>query len=118
MEKTFPDEWEEGYRIEIPRNDASLSLSSIVSLATDNAKTLALSKINAGIELLCMHTYLTAIGFSPKTIVKFTTSPAFTKFASLIGDNVFDGEDGHIQYETWKSFEAWCKSNNILGEYQ
>lgn len=45
------------------------SLSVMISLATDNAKELALSKINATPELMSMHIALLTLGVHPKTVL-------------------------------------------------
>lgn len=118
VKQLLGSEWEEGYRIEVPQNDAAISLSSIVSLATDNAKTQALGKINAGIELLCIHTYLTALGLSPQTVVDYTTSPIFEQLIKLLSNNIFIEQTGHIGKNTWKALYKWASENDWVFEFQ
>lgn len=69
-------------------DDASLLISSLVSLATDNAKELALAKMNASIDLACMHLFLVVMGYNPKEIISFTTSPAFNKVVDVLNNSV------------------------------
>lgn len=59
-----------------PEEDTSLMLSEILSAATDNAKELILSKINAGDNLAKCHLYLLTLGFDINDVVTFMTSPA------------------------------------------
>lgn len=72
-------------------DDASLLISSLVSLATDNAKELALAKMNASIDLACMHLFLVVMGYNPKEIISFTTSPAFNKVVDVLNNSVLAG---------------------------
>lgn len=58
-----------------PDNDVALNISSILSLATDNAKELMLAKINAGIDFASMHIYLAILGVDTETVAKFMTNP-------------------------------------------
>ena len=55
--------------------DAALDISSILSLATDNAKELMLAKINAGIDFAGMHIYLAILGIDTEVVAKYMTSP-------------------------------------------
>jgi len=66
-----------GKTLTMKNDNASLLISALVSLATDNAKELALAKMNASIDLACMHLFLVVMGYSPKEIIQYTTSPAF-----------------------------------------
>jgi hypothetical protein len=68
-----------------------LLISSLVSLATDNAKELALAKMNASIDLACMHLFLVVMGYNPKEIISFTTSPAFNKVVDVLNNSVLTG---------------------------
>lgn len=73
-------------------DDASLLISSLVSLATDNAKELALAKMNASIDLACMHLFLVVMGYNPKEIISFTTSPAFNRVVDVLNNSVLAGK--------------------------
>ena len=78
----------EGY-VTHSKNEADLLLSALVSLATDNAKELALAKLNAGLELASMHVYLTILGFSPKEIVGYMTGPIASAVSDRLKGNMF-----------------------------
>lgn len=72
--------------------DAALVISSILSLATDNAKELMLAKINAGIDFAGMHIYMIILGVDPVDVTKFMTSnEAWTIKESLTSD-IFSDE--------------------------
>jgi hypothetical protein len=58
---------------EITKN-VSLELSSLLSISVDNAKDLALAKINAGPRLMGMFAYGLSIGMSIKALVGLMTS--------------------------------------------
>lgn len=93
-------------------NTASLQQSSLISLATDNAKELALAKMNAGIKLASIHVYLTLLGVDPETIVQFTTSKPFNKFNEMIQSNRFvDGEEKRIDEQLFEEFLSWGNNN-------
>lgn len=73
-------------------DDASLLISSLISLATDNAKEMALGKMNASKDLARMHLYLVMLGYSAEEVVTITTSPMFNKLkqsldASFLSSN-------------------------------
>lgn len=78
-------------------DDASLLISSLVSLATDNAKELALAKMNASIDLACMHLFLVVMGYNAEDVVKFTTSQAFSKVASILSKSKFDSKSLNVR---------------------
>lgn len=93
-------------------DDASLLASSLVSLATDNAKELALAKLNAGLNLACMHVFLTIMGYSPDQIVDYTTSKLFQDLTKLIVPSQYDLEaDDTINNDVWKKLEKMAKNN-------
>lgn len=69
--------------------DVALTISSILSLATDNAKELVLAKINAGVEFAGMHIYMIMMGIDPENITKFMTSNVGLKAKNLIKSNIF-----------------------------
>ena len=98
-------------------NTASLQQSSLISLATDNAKELALAKMNAGIKLASIHVYLTLLGIDPETIVQFTTSKPFNKFNEMIQSNLFvDGEEKRIDINLFEKFLSWGKNNGYYDD--
>jgi hypothetical protein len=77
-------------------DDASLLISSLVSLATDNAKELALAKMNASIELASIHLFLVVMGYNPQEIIQFTTSPAFNKVVQLMNKSAIVGKTPNV----------------------
>lgn len=75
-------------KIRFANDDAGLLISSLISLATDNAKELALAKMNASIDLACMHLYLAALGCTASEIVEFATTPEFKELAKKVRKNI------------------------------
>jgi hypothetical protein len=67
-------------------------LSALLSLATDNAKELALSKLNAGTKTIGMYIYGISIGMDFKDIAKLLMSPTGNLITSLLDGNSFRGE--------------------------
>lgn len=86
-----------GPKLTFSNDDASLLISSLVSLATDNAKELALAKMNASIELACMHLFLVVMGYNAEDVVKFTTSTAFSKVAAILNRSKFDSQNINVR---------------------
>lgn len=75
-------------------SDPALTLSSLLSAATDNAKELILKSINAGVEFASMHIYLTILGFSKEAAVKFmTTNTGAKEVLSKMNRNVMADTD-------------------------
>ena len=70
--------------------DQSLVISALLSAATDNAKELILSKINAGPNLAGMYLHLIMLGFNFNDIARFMTSPTVQTVNDLMKVNVFD----------------------------
>lgn len=73
--------------------DAALILSALLSLATDNAKELALSKLNAA-NMLGMYIYGISIGMDFKDISKIIASKTGQVIDSLMKDDVIIGQRG------------------------
>ena len=72
--------------------DSAVNLSALLSLATDNAKELALAKMNAGTGMLGMYIYGMAIGVSFDDIFSILTSPVALEISKLIRGNSFTGD--------------------------
>lgn len=70
-------------------NDAALTLSALLSLATDNAKELKLAKLNAGTNMLGMYIYGISIGMDFKDISKLMMSPAGFIISGMMSGNSF-----------------------------
>ena len=111
-----PEAMQNGRNIMKTNDNASLVISALISLATDNAKELALAKMNATIDLASMHIFLAILGFSPKDIVEYTTSPLFKRMAEDIKKNIFLGQDGKIDKAFWDNLNNWAKKHNVSYE--
>ena len=75
--------------------DFALCLSALLSLATDNAKELALAKLNCGENTMGMWLFGTFLGMTPKEIFDIMTSPIARVIARQSTGNVFTGESGN-----------------------
>lgn len=69
--------------------DASIVMSALLSLSTDNAKELCLAKINAGTGMLGMYLYGAAIGMDFDIMNKIIASPLGFTVAKLLNSNEF-----------------------------
>lgn len=76
------------------QNDAALVLSAILSLATDNAKELALAKLNAGSDMVGLYLYGIMIGMDFRDISKILISKSAQVIASMQKGNIFNHEKG------------------------
>lgn len=85
--------------------DASLLLSSLTSLATDNAKELALAKMNASIDLACIHIFLVVMGYSPQEIIEFTTGKAFTSIVKELQKSALSSKKLNVKDAIAKSIK-------------
>jgi hypothetical protein len=70
-------------------DDASVIMSALLSLSTDNAKELCLAKINAGTSMIGMYLYGAAIGMDFKVMNKIIASPLGFTVAKLLNSNEF-----------------------------
>lgn len=97
-------------------NDAALTLSALLSLATDNAKELALSKLNASTKTIGMYIYGITIGMDFKDIAKILMSPTGSIVTSLLEGDVFTGKREVSQpVDIFKYFE-YCPKE-LLNKY-
>jgi hypothetical protein len=62
----------------------------LLSAATDNAKELILSKINANSSLANIYLHLLIMGYDIKNIVNFMVSPAISLVADILETNKFN----------------------------
>lgn len=83
--------------IRFANDDAGLLISSLISLATDNAKELALAKMNASLDLACMHLYLAVLGCNANEIVEFATTPEFKELTKLISKSVLSKDSSSVK---------------------
>lgn len=70
--------------------DQSLVISALLSAATDNAKELILSKINAGPALAGIYLHLIMLGFDFNDIADLMISPTVQTINDLAKTNIFD----------------------------
>lgn len=73
----------------LDENDPALSISALLSLATDNAKELMLAKINAGIDFASMHIYMLVLGMDEALIGEFMTSDDALKIKDALQEDFF-----------------------------
>lgn len=97
-------------------NDAALTLSALLSLATDNAKELALSKLNASTKTIGMYIYGITIGMDFKDVAKILMSPTGSIVTSLLEGDVFTGKREVSQpVDVFEYFEQCPKE--LLNKY-
>ncbi len=75
-------------------SDAANEASAFLSLSTDNAKELALAKLNAGIQTLGMYLYGLSLGVPVDTLFKIMTSPLAFRLVELAKGDIFSGNSG------------------------
>lgn len=74
--------------------DAALQLSALLSLATDNAKELQLSKLNAGTKTIGMYIYAISIGMDFNDIADILMSPVGEIITNVMEGNQFQDNRG------------------------
>lgn len=74
--------------------DASVIMSALLSLSTDNAKDLALAKVNAGTNMMGLYLYGAAIGMNFKVLNQIIASPLGFTVAKLLNSNEFTATRG------------------------
>ena len=103
--------------------DFAVYLSAILSLSTDNAKELALNKLNCDNNTMGMWLYGLTIGMTPKDIYSIMTSDIAFEIAKLGRSNIFIDQNGMSINKVIKFIEngpqissniAW---NRILHEF-
>lgn len=97
-------------------NDAALVLSALLSLATDNAKELALSKLNASTKTIGMYIYGITIGMDFRDIAKLLMSDAGGVITSLLEGDVFTGKEEYTKASQVFTYFEKCP-NRILSKY-
>ena len=85
------------------KEDVSIILSAFTTLATDNAKMLALAKLRASLNLASMHCYLAMFGVPFADIVAYTTSPIFNDLYELTKANGYTNSDGNVNNKVWRA---------------
>ena len=84
--------------------DASVIMSALLSLSTDNAKELCLAKINAGTGMLGMYLYGAAIGMDFDVVNKIIASPLGFTIAKLLNSNEFTKRQGKTSVDQALSY--------------
>ena len=93
------------------KNDISIILSAMVTLATDNAKELALAKLHASLNLASMHTYLLTMGIPFEDVVKFTAkSELFTALYNQTKSNAWFNDNGRVNNRVWNNLQEFAKN--------
>ena len=102
----------------IEDKDVALTLSALLSLATDNAKELALSKLNAGTKTLGMYIYGLSIGMEFNDIASIMMSDVGRVINDIMQQDVFSNKDGfsRVSEKVFDYFEYG--PNNLLQKYQ
>lgn len=77
-------------------SDASNDFSALLSLSTDNAKELVLSKINAGTATIGMYLYGLSLGIPFDTLYKIINSKIGIRLVELTKGDSFNGDPGTI----------------------
>ena len=70
------------------RVDCAMELSGLLSSATDNAKLLILSKINATTKFIDIYTVALQMGCTFEEIASIMTHPIFNALSKLVGNNI------------------------------
>lgn len=104
--------------------DFAVYLSALLSLSTDNAKELALNKLNCDNNTMGMWLYGLTIGMAPKDIYNIMTSDIAFEIAKLARSNIFINQDGMSINRVIKFIEngpqittntTWSYILNVLG---
>lgn len=98
--------------------DVALTLSALLSLATDNAKELALSKLNAGTKTLGMYIYGLSIGMEFNDIANIMMSDVGRVINDVMQQDVFSNKAGfsRLDKKVFNYFEYGPKEQ--LSKYQ
>lgn len=124
----YLDKFSEIYETLIDRGldeDASIIMSALLSLSTDNAKELCLAKINAGTNMMGLYLYGAAIGMDFETLNNIIASPLGFIVAKLMNSNEFTQTSGKMSidqalnylyegptYNDLKKFDGFIKNEN------
>lgn len=96
--------------------DAFLTLSALLSLATDNAKDPALSKLNAGMAMMGLYTTGTSLGIPVEAIAELALSETGLLLAKLTNGNAFNGDQGQKSVTNAIKWLERCPQMNALLE--
>lgn len=93
--------------------DATLSLSALLSSATDNAKELILSKINATSKFVDIYTYCLTLGIPFNQIADIMKSPIFNEVVKLTESNIFNKDT--FKYNLEKALDFYINRKILPG---
>lgn len=97
-------------------NDAALQLSALLSLATDNAKELQLSKLNAGTATIGMYIYGITIGMDFNSIANILMSDVGKTITNIMRGNVFNQDYGFSSLNSVFNYLELGPNLNIFNE--
>lgn len=98
--------------------DASVVMSALLSLSTDNAKELCLAKINAGTSMIGMYLYGAAIGMDFDVLNKIIASPLGFTIAKLLNSNEFTLKQGKMSLDAALAYLFDGPSSKDLGRFE
>ena len=98
--------------------DASVIMSALLSLSTDNAKELCLAKINAGTGMIGMYLYGAAIGMDFEVLNSIIASPLGFTVAKLLNSNEFTLKKGKTTIDSALSYLYEGPSKNDLAKFE
>lgn len=99
------------------QKDQAIVLSALLGLAADNAKELALPKLNASQKMIGMYLFGISIGIDFKELSQILMSPTALVIKETMDDNVFNDYDGYGQISE-KVFNFFEKSPyKLFGKY-
>lgn len=81
------------------RVDCALELSGLLSSATDNAKLLILSKINATTKFIDIYTVALQMGCTFEEVASLMTHPIFNAMSRLVGSNILKPYRGNYRVD-------------------
>ena len=97
--------------------DANMVLSGYTSLATDNAKELALAKMNATSQFADLHTYAVITGTRPKDVISFMASPAFNIIRRFAEKNILDPNTKFLDTQKALNFILDRETHPVINNY-
>ena len=98
--------------------DASVIMSALLSLSTDNAKELCLAKINAGTGMIGMYLYGAAIGMDFEVLNKIIASPLGFTVAKLLNNNEFTQQRGKQTVDTALTYLYFGPQRSDLNRFK
>lgn len=78
------------------QEDMAIQLSAMLGLSADNAKELALAKLNAGSKTISIYLYGLSIGLDFEEISSLMMGTTGRIVREVMDDNIFEGIDGYI----------------------